>query len=90
MTESYDPYANAIAERVNGILKHDFLLDRYKTNQQGMKHLVKEIIYIYNTQRPHLSPVSLSSDSSPGEAAVREKSTASVERMSSSEAVLPV
>lgn len=55
MTESYDPYANAIAERVNGILKQDFLLDMYRTNLKGMMHLVKEIINIYNTQRPHLS-----------------------------------
>ncbi len=28
MTESYDPYANAIAERVNGILKQEFLLEK--------------------------------------------------------------
>ena len=28
MTESYDPYANAVAERVNGILKQEFLLDK--------------------------------------------------------------
>lgn len=55
MTESYDPYANAVAERVNGILKQDFLLERYKTNHEGMRQLVKEIIHIYNTQRPHLS-----------------------------------
>ena len=27
MTESYDPYANAVAERVNGILKQEFLLE---------------------------------------------------------------
>jgi hypothetical protein len=31
MTESYDPYANAIAERVNGILKEEFLFERFKT-----------------------------------------------------------
>jgi len=29
MTESYDPYANAVAERVNGILKQEFLLEEY-------------------------------------------------------------
>ena len=29
MTELYDPYANAVAERVNGILKQEFLLEEY-------------------------------------------------------------
>ncbi len=32
MTESYDPYANAVAERINGILKQEFLLEEYKTD----------------------------------------------------------
>lgn len=55
MTESYDPYANAIAERVNGILKQEFLLEDYQVNIQTMKLLVKEAIVIYNTKRPHWS-----------------------------------
>lgn len=32
MTEQYDPYENAIAERVNGILKQEFDIDKYDTN----------------------------------------------------------
>ena len=32
MTESYDPYANAVAERINGILKQEFLLEDYKVD----------------------------------------------------------
>ncbi|EGJ71991.1 transposase [Bacteroides coprosuis DSM 18011] len=55
MTESYDPYANAIAERVNGILKQEFLLEKYKVDLKTMKILVKQAIEIYNTQRPHYS-----------------------------------
>lgn len=55
MTESYDPYANAIAERVNGILKQEFLLEDYKVNLQTMNLLVEEAIHIYNTKRPHWS-----------------------------------
>ena len=55
MTESYDPYANAIAERVNGILKQEFLLEEHKVNIQTMKALVKDAIRIYNTKRPHWS-----------------------------------
>ena len=55
MTEKYDPYENAVAERVNGILKQEF--DVVKPLQCiKMKHkLVEEAIYIYNNIRPHLS-----------------------------------
>jgi hypothetical protein len=31
MTEQYDPYENAIAERINGILKQEFAVDKYDT-----------------------------------------------------------
>ena len=55
MTESYDPYANAIAERVNGILKQEFLLEEYGVDMKTMKSLVKDAVRIYNTQRPHWS-----------------------------------
>ena len=55
MTESYDPYANAVAERVNGILKQEFLIQRQGLNLNLMKRLVKESIDLYNTLRPHLS-----------------------------------
>ncbi len=55
MTESYDPYANAIAERVNGILKQEFIgYDRY-INLNMMSELVKNSIKIYNQLRPHYS-----------------------------------
>jgi putative transposase len=55
MTESSDPYTNAVAERVNGILKQEFLLDQYSIKLPLMKQLVKNSIQIYNQQRPHLS-----------------------------------
>lgn len=55
MTESYDPYANAIAERVNGILKQEFLLDKHKASLPIMKKLVGDSIRIYNQRRPHYS-----------------------------------
>lgn len=55
MTESYDPYANAIAERVNGILKQEFLLEEYLVNIHTMNALVKDAVRIYNTKRPHFS-----------------------------------
>jgi len=56
MTESYDPYANAIAERVNGILKSEFLdYYGYKLPLELMKKVVDESIKIYNQNRPHYS-----------------------------------
>ena len=55
MTESYDPYANAVAERINGILKHEFLLDKYNARLSVMKEMVKNSIHIYNQLRPHYS-----------------------------------
>ncbi len=55
MTESYDPYANAIAERINGILKQEFLLEEYNVKLPVMKELVKNSIEVYNKNRPHFS-----------------------------------
>jgi len=56
MTESYDPYANAVAERVNGILKSEFLdYYSYKLPLNLMKKVVNESIKIYNQDRPHYS-----------------------------------
>lgn len=55
MTETYDPYANAVAERINGILKQEFLLEEYKVDLETMKDIVDEAINLYNTKRPHYS-----------------------------------
>jgi len=54
MTDGYDCYQNALAERVNGILKQEFLIYRCKTFDD-LKELVKESIDTYNRFRPHLS-----------------------------------
>jgi transposase InsO family protein len=55
MTEKYDPYENAIAERINGILKQEFGVARTIKNLYLKKALIKNAIKIYNNQRPHLS-----------------------------------
>ena len=55
MTESYDPYANAVAERVNGILKQEFIGYDRKIPISIMRRLVKDSVSIYNTIRPHYS-----------------------------------
>ncbi|MFD3304056.1 integrase core domain-containing protein, partial [Alteromonas macleodii] len=54
MTDGYDCYQNALAERINGILKQEFLLYRCKTIEE-LKILVTESIKIYNEMRPHLA-----------------------------------
>ena len=54
MTDGYDCYQNALAERVNGILKQEFLLYKCRT-MQDLKSLVQESVDIYNRLRPHLS-----------------------------------
>lgn len=55
MTENGDPLENAIAERVNGILKDEWLYDMGKLNKTGMQKIIPQIILIYNDERPHLS-----------------------------------
>ena len=55
MTEKYDPYENAIAERVNGILKQEFDIARNIKDIDVKKALIKNAVAIYNNQRPHLS-----------------------------------
>ncbi|MGC3945710.1 MAG: IS3 family transposase [Chryseolinea sp.] len=48
-------YENALAERINGILKDEFNLDQtFKNKNQAIK-TVRQSIYIYNMHRPHWS-----------------------------------
>ena len=55
MTAKGDPRENAIAERVNGILKDEWIHHtHYGTMVEARKHL-DEIIPIYNNIRPHAS-----------------------------------
>jgi putative transposase len=55
MTQNSDPYENAVAERINGILKQEFMIDKYNLDLKFMKQIVKESISIYNELRPHYS-----------------------------------
>jgi putative transposase len=55
MTRDGSPYDNAVAERINGILKDEFYCDEnFDSFEQAKKH-VEQSILIYNTKRPHLS-----------------------------------
>ena len=55
MTQNSDPYENAVAERINGILKQEFYIDKYNKDLPIMKKIIKETVDIYNEKRPHLS-----------------------------------
>jgi len=55
MTEKNHCYENALAERVNGILKEEFLLDETFTDQAAALKAVREAIHSYNHRRPHWS-----------------------------------
>ena len=55
MTQNSDPYENAVAERINGILKQEFSIDKYNKDLPIMKQIIKETVAIYNEKRPHLS-----------------------------------
>jgi putative transposase len=55
MTERYHCAENAMAERVNGILKHEFgLKNRFKTIAAARQAL-SQGVWIYNNLRPHLA-----------------------------------
>lgn len=55
MSEKGDPYENALAERVNGILKDEFLLDGEFHNYPSAQKAVDEAVKTYNEHRPHAS-----------------------------------
>jgi len=54
MTENGDPYENAIAERVNGILKSELFCSTYDDVDAASK-LISRCITIYNYRRRHSS-----------------------------------
>jgi len=55
MTEENHCYENSVAERVNGILKHEFYLKETFQKKQQVRVIVKEIVHLYNNRRPHLA-----------------------------------
>lgn len=55
MTEENHCYENAVAERVNGILKDEFFLDQSFAGLKEAKRATKNAVNIYNNKRLHLS-----------------------------------
>lgn len=55
MTEKGDPLENAIAERVNGIIKQEYLNDYVVNSTEQATELLKAVVALYNNERPHMS-----------------------------------
>lgn len=55
MTQQYDPYENALAERVNRTIKYDFGLNQIIPNKTIAQKMIKRAILVYNSKRPHES-----------------------------------
>jgi transposase InsO family protein len=54
-TQQYDPYENAVAERINETLKYEYGLNKQVVNMQVLKKIVKQTVNIYNNERVHWS-----------------------------------
>lgn len=54
-TQQSDPYENAIAERINGILKYEFGLRKTIASIAIARAMIKEAVKIYNNDRLHWS-----------------------------------
>ncbi len=55
MTEKYDPYENALAERMNRTLKDEFLFIKKFSSIKLAQLTIEQSVKIYNNFRPHLS-----------------------------------
>nr|WP_256928811.1 IS3 family transposase [Winogradskyella sp. HaHa_3_26] len=55
MTEQYDPYENAVAERINRTLKYEYGLKQTIKNTELAKKMTQQAVYIYNNLRTHFS-----------------------------------
>lgn len=55
MTENGDPLENAVAERMNGILKEEYLKHYRPENKEQARQLLDKAIELYDQQRPHFS-----------------------------------
>lgn len=53
MSENGDPMENAVAERINGILKHEYIKHYPLADLESGLHLLDDIVNRYNTMRPH-------------------------------------
>ncbi len=54
MTDGYDCYQNALAERINGILKNEYLVAKPQDLKQAAE-MVHQSVELYNSSRPHMA-----------------------------------
>jgi putative transposase len=54
MTDGYDCYQNALAERINGIIKEEFLIVK-SANIDQARIMIEQAVDLYNNRRPHLA-----------------------------------
>ena len=54
MTEVMHCYENAMAERINGILKQEYEMDRTFRTKAQAKAAFEQAVWLYNHRRPHL------------------------------------
>ena len=73
MTQNGDPKENAIAERVNGILKKEFLNQYSFQTIEQVRQAVQEAVTFYNTKRPHRSLDMLTPEQAYGKTGVIKK-----------------
>lgn len=62
MTETGDPLHNAVAERVNGIIKNEYLCNYAPSNFIEAKKALDHSVLLYNAERPHMSIGNLTPD----------------------------
>ncbi len=55
MTENGDPRENAVAERVNGITKEEYLFAHIPKSITQAKEILDQVVDLYNKERPHMS-----------------------------------
>jgi len=55
MTESGDPLENPLAERMNGIIKNEYLFNKRIRNVNHARVLLTQAVHAYNNERPHTS-----------------------------------
>jgi len=55
MTENGDPLENAIAERINGIIKNEYLFNKSIKRLSQAQSALDKAVNLYNNERPHMS-----------------------------------
>ena len=55
MTENGDPLENPVAERLNGIIKDEYLNRHYYTTIKQIDERLSQAVAAYNHERPHMS-----------------------------------